>query len=434
MTTASDLRSTRKSQIRALLVAILIMLGIGGGTGWLVTRGLTRGETWFPSKRGARDRVVKRVQEPAMFWMAIAVYGVLCCGAMGAAGWLVREGMRATDGVFRGPMAHAKRDDAEERRSPHPLAQGETMTLDKARALIAGTRSAKERAAAEQLLNEALSLPQLAPSARDAALARIRGFDAIAPDYQLRSFGANVLEIVGDAHANLAVKKAIYAEAAELAARYASGASSGGEGAARAMHVREIEAKLQALEAPSRAMVSPSPTLSATAAVPPPQTPHVSTDSLPTVPPALSSTPRPAFLTALGRVFLIAGALATPISLISALMILAGGDGSSGGSFFGGLIVIAGPPATLIAGIGLLRRQHWAYGYAMTVLGVFAAHSLVQIIRGETPERSTVSPSGLITTTLASSPSYPLHLLIIAISLALLWKLRSPTIRAEFTR
>lgn len=409
------------------------MLGIAGGTGWLVARGLAQGETWFPSKRISPHRVVGRAREPAMFWMAVGVYGVLCCGAAGFAGWLAREGMRAPDGVFRRPGLRAQPDDPDENRPTDRSSPRETMTLAEARALVAHTRSAKERAAADQLLNEAIALPQLPPGERAAAMFRIRGLDSVVPDYQLRSFGASVLEIIGDSLADPAVKKVIYAEAWELAARYASGASSGGEGTARSMHVREIEAKLRALEAGSRAASSEAATPSAASALPQ-QIPPSGAASLPSVLTKQPSTRRPRFLTALGWVFIIAGALATPVSLISTLMILAGGDGTASGSLFGGLIVIGGPPATLISGIGLLRRRHWAYGYALAVLGVFATYSLVQIVRGSTPERSTVSPSGVITTVLASSPSYPLHFLIITICVGLLVKLRSPAIRAEFAR
>ena len=121
------------------------------------------------------------------------------------------------------------------------------MTLDEARALVAQTQSAKQRVAADQLLNEAIALPQLSPAERAVAFLRIRRLESVVPDYQLSSFGASVLEMVGDSLAGPAVKKEIYVEAAELARWYASGASSGGEGTARSMHVREIEAKLHAL-------------------------------------------------------------------------------------------------------------------------------------------------------------------------------------------
>lgn len=247
MSTATDSRSTRKSQTRALLIFIIIMLGIAGGMGWLVARGLVHGETWFPSRRISHSRVVGRVQEPVMFWAAVGLYGVICCGAGGFAAWLAREGLRAPDGVFRRPGLRDERDCPEENHSAQPPPQRKTMTLDDARALVAQTQSAKERAAAGQLLNEAMALPQLSPAERAAAFLRIRGLESVVPDYQLRSFGASVLELVGDSLADLAVKREIHAEAAELARRYASGASSGGEGTARSMHVREIEAKLRAL-------------------------------------------------------------------------------------------------------------------------------------------------------------------------------------------
>jgi hypothetical protein len=208
-----------------------------------------QGETWFPSKRISSSRVVERAREPAMFWMAVGLYGVLCGGAAGFAGWLAREGLRAPDGVFRRPGPGALPDGPDENRPTVRSSSTEAMTLAEARALVAHTPSAKERAAADQLLNEAIALPQLPPAERAAAFLRIRKLDSIVPDYQLRSFGASVLEIIGDSLTDPAVKKVIYAEAWEHAARYASGASSGGEGTARSRHVREIEAKLEAHEA-----------------------------------------------------------------------------------------------------------------------------------------------------------------------------------------
>ena len=247
MATVTDSRSTRKSQARALLVFIIVMLGIAGVTGWLLARGLAQGETWFPSRRSSPHRVVDRAREPGMFWMAVGVYGVLCCGAVGFAGWLAREGLSAPDGVFRRPGLGAQRDDPDENRPTHRPLQRETMTLDEARALVAQSQSTKERVAANQLLNEAIALPCLPPGERAAALSRIRKLESAVPAYQLQSFGASVLELIGDSLADPAVQKVIYAEALELAARYASGASSGGEGTARSMHVREIEAKLHAL-------------------------------------------------------------------------------------------------------------------------------------------------------------------------------------------
>ncbi len=416
-----------------MLVAIIVMLGIAGGTGWLLVRGLANDETWFPSKRISSHRMVDRAREPVMFWMAVGLYGVLCCGSAGFAGWLAREGWRAPDGVFRRSGRHAHDDEPDENRPTYRSPTRERMTLADARALVAQTQSAKERAAADQLLNEAIALPQLPPGERAAALDRIGRLDSVVPDYQLRSFGASVLEIIGDSLADPAVRKMVYAEASAHAARYASGASSGGEGSARSLHVREIEAKLHLLEAGSRAE-SAGPATPSVPSVLPQQNPSPGLASIPSVLTQPPSARRLGFLNTLGWGFIITGALASPISLISALMILAGGDGTASGSLFDGLIVIGGPPATLICGIGLLRRRHWADAYALAVLGVLTTHSLVQIVRGSTPEHSTVSPNGVITTVLASSPNYALHILIIAICVGLLIKLRSPAIRAAFAR
>ncbi len=136
----------------------------------------------------------------------------------------------------------------------------------------------------------------------------------------------------------------------------------------------------------------------------------------------------------MGWIFIVAGGLVTPVSLIAALMILAGGHGSSGGSFFGGLTVIGAPPATLVAGIGLLRRWRWSYGYAIALLVVIAGYNLQQIVGGATPEVRTVSPSGVITTQLAWTPNYPLHIVIVVISVGLLIALLRPEIRTLFRR
>jgi hypothetical protein len=299
------------------------------------------------------------------------------------------------------------------------------MTLDEARSLIAGTRSPAQRAAAEQLLNEAIALPNLPPAERDAAFTRIRQLEPTVPDYQLASFGASVLETIGDSLTDTALRIPVYAEALNLAEWYASCATSGGEGAARSRHVHQIEVKLRALDPASRQAWSDVVKQSASSPAPN-QVPPAGVTPLP------PRGPRPAFLTALGWTFIIVGGLGIPVSLISLLMILAGAQGTASGTFFGGLIVIGGPPVTLVAGIGLLRRWRWAHGYAVALLTVFAAHSLVQVLRGSTPEENTVSPSGVITTTMAWSVNYPLHLLVIAISVGLLVKLLKPAIRAQF--
>lgn len=144
-------------------------------------------------------------------------------------------------------------------------------------------------------------------------------------------------------------------------------------------------------------------------------------------------TRRAVFLTVIGWIFICVGAITIPVSFISSLMFLAKSHGTANASFWGALAVIGGPPATLIAGIGLLRRWRWAYGYAVVLLIVVAAYNVVPLIVGSTPKRSTVSPDGVIHTVLATNVDYPFHLLVIAICVGVLAKLLAPATRAEFS-
>jgi hypothetical protein len=80
--------------MRALLLAILIFLAIGGATGWMTVRGLGTGVTTLPLKRASFRRPVARTQEPATYWLSITVYAGISIGAIGASAWLLRERRR----------------------------------------------------------------------------------------------------------------------------------------------------------------------------------------------------------------------------------------------------------------------------------------------------------------------------------------------------
>lgn len=149
-------------------------------------------------------------------------------------------------------------------------------------------------------------------------------------------------------------------------------------------------------------------------------------------PSTASRGPRFALPKYLGWIFIVVGAIGLPMSFIASLMLLSGGSGSSGGSFVGGAIVILGPWATLVAGIGLVRRQRWGHVYAVTVLALFAANSVFVMLRGPIPESRAVSPGGTVTTRLATNVDYPMEILVVVICAALIWKLMSPAIRAQF--
>src|SRR5690606_17280648 len=87
-------RAAHRSQIRALLLAIAIMLSIGAGMGWLVAEGVADGDTWLPTPRTTQRRVVVRAQEPAAYWLSLGIYGALGAGAFGLAGWGIRHAVR----------------------------------------------------------------------------------------------------------------------------------------------------------------------------------------------------------------------------------------------------------------------------------------------------------------------------------------------------
>ena len=78
-------------QLRALRFAIVIVLSIAAGMGWLVIRGVTTGTTNLPAKRPSQMRAVMRVQEPAMYWVAIGVYAALGVTTLGLGLWGARQ-------------------------------------------------------------------------------------------------------------------------------------------------------------------------------------------------------------------------------------------------------------------------------------------------------------------------------------------------------
>jgi hypothetical protein len=77
---------------RALLVAVLLLLAIAAGMMWLVVNGLLQGETVLPIRQAYLRRTLSRLQEPAMFWLAIGLYtsigvGALTLGVLGVRAW-----------------------------------------------------------------------------------------------------------------------------------------------------------------------------------------------------------------------------------------------------------------------------------------------------------------------------------------------------------
>lgn len=135
-------------------------------------------------------------------------------------------------------------------------------------------------------------------------------------------------------------------------------------------------------------------------------------------------------VTVLSWVVIGLSALAIPVSLISLLMVMAGSYGTANADFFGGLQVIGGPPMTLIAGIGLLRRKRWAYLYLVVVLAGITIAQGVGWARGPREDTVTVSAEGVRTTVLASKAVYSLPIIVPCVAALVVLLARST--RREF--
>ena len=83
--------SSTATQRAALLLAIVILLGIAAGMGWMVTSGVEAGTTVFPSQRPSQRRSVHRRDEPATFWFLIGLYGAVGIGTGGLGLYGLRE-------------------------------------------------------------------------------------------------------------------------------------------------------------------------------------------------------------------------------------------------------------------------------------------------------------------------------------------------------
>ena len=151
------------------------------------------------------------------------------------------------------------------------------------------------------------------------------------------------------------------------------------------------------------------------------------TEALRTAP----SAPRSRLVTLLAWLAIVVGALGTPISAMSLLMILAGSQGTSTHDPLGFLIVVVGPPAMIVAGIGFLRRKPWARYFMLALLLWALAHNVYLLVRGPIPQSTYVSPAGVPTTVLAT-PVSPLTIPAIFVCGCLLLTLLSRKVRAEF--
>ncbi len=85
------LPSATPKQLRALLLAITIVLTISAGMGWVVASGISSGASNVPAKRRSQMRTVMRMREPIMYWTSIGVYSALGLTTLALGLWGLRE-------------------------------------------------------------------------------------------------------------------------------------------------------------------------------------------------------------------------------------------------------------------------------------------------------------------------------------------------------
>jgi hypothetical protein len=146
-----------------------------------------------------------------------------------------------------------------------------------------------------------------------------------------------------------------------------------------------------------------------------------------------STTPkRSLIITVLAVFVLIAGAVVSLISIISAMMFMAGSYGTKNADPFEALIVIAGPPFCAVTGFGLLLRKRWAWFCMVGILFAVLVWQASEIaFQPPAEDRTFISPSGVRTTVTGNPPQYSIP--IIATAIAMLALLLSRKSRAEFS-
>ena len=143
-----------------------------------------------------------------------------------------------------------------------------------------------------------------------------------------------------------------------------------------------------------------------------------------------AAPPRSGLVTLVAWLVMVGSGLLLPISGITLLMVIAGSYGTRPFDPAGFLAVVVAPPVAFVSGIGLLLRWRWARLSLLTLAAVVFATASVKLLRGPTPQREHVTPSGVKVTTMATSPAGSIPPALV--SLGIIVVLMLPRVRAEF--
>ncbi|MCC6560841.1 MAG: hypothetical protein IT478_05755, partial [Xanthomonadales bacterium] len=134
----------------------------------------------------------------------------------------------------------------------------------------------------------------------------------------------------------------------------------------------------------------------------------------------------------MAMLLMLGSVLMLPISAISALMLFVGSHGTAHAEAGGIFLIVVAPGLTLVAGFGLWRRQRWAHVCVVLLLVAVLVAQGLGWWRGPTPQHTTVSASGTVTTVMAAPAAYSPLLTLVAV--ALIAFLLQPWVRAECYR
>jgi hypothetical protein len=149
--------------------------------------------------------------------------------------------------------------------------------------------------------------------------------------------------------------------------------------------------------------------------------------------PALPPEPRrrSLFLTLLAWGMLLMGGLVMPISVISALMLLAGSYGTANAGFWDSCVVVLGPGVLMAMGFGLLMRWRLALVGTVVLLAAVMVHQGWVVVRGPRETKTYTTESGVRVTEIgAGTSAYALPIVVVCGGLGV-W-LVSGRVRTEF--
>jgi hypothetical protein len=78
------------SYLAAIAAFLLVLLALGGFTGWMAVSAVQEGQTTVPAKAASQRRPVLRAKEPAFFMLCTSLYAGVSLASLGFAAWLVR--------------------------------------------------------------------------------------------------------------------------------------------------------------------------------------------------------------------------------------------------------------------------------------------------------------------------------------------------------